>query len=44
MPLSLSYSKSMPQRSTHDFKKKYPYVRVGALEPMRIKDILTENS
>ena len=26
-----------------DFKEKYPYVRVGTLEPMRIKDILTKD-
>ena len=30
----------MPQKSKHDFKKKYPYVHVGTL----VKDILTENN
>ena len=32
-----------PKKSNHDFKEKYPYVWVGTLEPMRIKDILTKN-
>ena len=32
----------MPQKSNHDFKETYPYIRVGPLEPMRIKDILTK--
>ena len=30
--------------SNPDIQEKYPYVRVGILEPMRNKDILTENS
>ena len=29
----------MPKKSNHDFKEKYPYVRVGALVSMRITDI-----
>ena len=33
----------MSQKSTHDFEEKYPYVRMGSLEPMRIDDILTKN-
>ena len=41
---SLTPSKSMAQKSNHDFKEKYPYVRVGTLEPMRVKDILKKNS
>ena len=32
----------MPQKSNPDFKKKYPYIRVDTLEPMRIHDILTK--
>ena len=32
-------SKSMLQKSYHDFKEKYPYVQVGTLEPMRNEDI-----
>ena len=28
----------------NDFKEKYPYVHVGTLEPMFIKDISTKNS
>ena len=27
----------------NDFKEKYPYVHVGTLESIRIKDILTKN-
>ena len=34
--------KSTPQTSNNDFKEKYPYVRVGTLKPIRIKDILTK--
>ena len=41
---SLAPSKSMPQESNHDFKEKYPYIRVGTLEPMHIKEILTKTS
>ena len=33
----------MPQKSNQDFKEKYPNVRTGILELMRIKDILTKN-
>ena len=33
--MSLSHSKS--QNIDHDFKQKYPYVRVGAFVPIRIK-------
>ena len=33
----------MHRKSDHDFKGKYPDVRVGALEPTRVKDILTKN-
>ena len=29
----------MPQESKHGFKGKYPQVRAGTLEPLRIKDI-----
>ena len=36
-------SKSTPQRSNNNFKEKYPYIRAGALETMRIKDVLTKN-
>ena len=41
---SLMPSKSMPQKSNHDFMRKYPYVRVGRLETMRIKDIFTKTA
>ena len=41
---SLTPSKSMPQKSSHDFKEKYPYVHVGTFKPMRTEDILTNNS
>ena len=37
-------SKSIPKKSKHDSKGKYPLVRVGTLETMLIKDILTKNS
>ena len=40
---SLTPSKSMPQKSNHDFKEKYPYVRAGTFEPMCIEDILTRS-
>ena len=30
----------MPQKSKHDFKKKYPYVHVGTL----VKEILIEDN
>ena len=33
----------MHQKSNHDFKEKYPYIRAGKLEPMHKKDILTKN-
>ena len=36
-------SKSMPQTSDHDFKEKYPYVRMGTLFSMLVIDILTKN-
>ena len=39
---SLMPSKSMSQKSNHNFMKKYPYIRIGTLKPMRIKDILTK--
>ena len=42
--MSLTPSKSMPQKSNHDFKEKYPYIRVGTLEPLRIKAILTQKN
>ena len=35
-------SKSMPQKSNHDFKEKYHYVLEGTIEPMLIIDILTK--
>ena len=41
---SLTPSKSMLQKSNHDIWGKYPYVRVGILEPMIIKEISTKNS
>ena len=34
----------MPQKSNHNFKEKYPYIRVGTLEPMRIKYISTNTA
>ena len=34
----------MLQKSNNDSKEIYPYVRVGTLKLMRIKDILTKNS
>ena len=35
----------MPQKSNiYDFKVKYPYVPMGTLEPMHVKDIFTKNS
>ena len=40
--MSLTPSKSIPQKSNHDFKEKYPYVRAVAIKPMCIKDILTK--
>ena len=41
---SLTPSKSMPQKSNHDFEEKYRCVRVGTLVSMLIKEILTKNS
>ena len=41
---SLSHTKSMPQKSNHDFKEKYPYVRPSTLVRMRSTDILTKDS
>ena len=41
---SLILSKSMPHISNNGLKEKYPYVRVGTLETMHIKDILIKNS
>ena len=35
---------SMPQKSNHEFKEKYPYDRVETFVSMRITDILTKNS
>ena len=32
----------MPQKSNHDFKEKYPYVRVDTLVSLRITNILTK--
>ena len=40
---SLLPSKSMPQKSNHDFTEKYPYMQAGTFEPMSIKDILNKN-
>ena len=40
---SVTPSKSMPQKSNHDFKEKHPNIWAGTLEPMRIKDVLTKN-
>ena len=33
----------MPQKRNHDLTERYPNIKVGTCEPMRIKDILTEN-
>ena len=33
---SLTPSKSMPQKSSHDFKEKYLYIWAGTLEPMHV--------
>ena len=33
-----------PQKITHFFKEKYPYIRAGTFVSKRIKDILTKNS
>ena len=33
----------MPPWSNHELKENDPFIRVGTLEPMRIKDILTKN-
>ena len=41
---SLAPSKSIPQKSKHDFKEKYSCIRVGLLKPMHIKYILTKNN
>ena len=38
---SLRPSNSMSQKINHDFKENILYVRIGSLEPMRIKNILT---
>ena len=38
---SLTPSKTMFKKSNNDSKEKYPYVHAGTIEPMRIKDILT---
>ena len=32
-------SKSMPQKSNHDFTERYPNMKASTFEPMRIKDI-----
>ena len=41
--MSLTPSKSIFKKSNNDdFKKKYPHVRAGTPEPMRMKDILTK--
>ena len=37
-------SKSMPQKRNHDFTERYPNMKAGTYEPMRIKDILTKNT
>ena len=39
----LTSSKSIPQKSNHDYKEKYPYISICSLETKRIKDILTIN-
>ena len=36
---SLTPSKSMPQKSNHNFKEKYHYVRTGTIEPKHIKHL-----
>ena len=33
----------MPQKRNQDFTERYPNIKAGTYEPMRIKDILTEN-
>ena len=40
--VSFLFSKSMAQKSNHNFEKKYPYLCAGTLLPMHIKDILTK--
>ena len=40
---SLVPSKLMPQKRNHDFTERYPNIKAGTYEPMRIKDILTKN-
>ena len=32
----------MPQKRNNDLKEKHHHIRVGPLEPMRIKDMLNE--
>ena len=34
----------MPQKSNHNFKGIYPYIRVSTLVAMRIKDTLTKTA
>ena len=33
----------MPQKRNHDFTERYPNIKAGTYEPMRIKEILTKN-
>ena len=40
---SLAPSKSMPQKRNHDLTERYPNIKAGTYEPMRIKDILIKN-
>ena len=37
-------SKSMPQKSNHYFKEKYPYVHVGTLVSTRATDIFSNHN
>ena len=38
---SLTPSKLIPHKRNHDSTKKYPNIKAGTYEPMRIKDTLT---
>ena len=40
---SLAPFKSMPQKRNQDFMERYPNIKAGTYEPIRIKDILIKN-
>ena len=40
----MTSSKSIHQKSNHDFDEKYPHIRVGTFVSMRIADILTKTA